>query len=183
MDSSDFERYYNEFRDKIYSYLYYRCGRNKALAEDLTSEVFMKALEKFHTYKRDKSFKSWIFTIAHNHLVDHYRSSRTTVDLDRLENLIVSDGDVKSTLMKRIAAEQVRELLKHVNDEEREILLMRYHIELPMKDIADIVDRSEGNVRVIIHRALAKLQKQYSITFACLSMAYILAFLTHFFPL
>ncbi|MDF2379684.1 MAG: RNA polymerase sigma factor [Candidatus Gracilibacteria bacterium] len=179
-DYSEFEGYYNEYKDSIYSYLYYRSGRNNALAEDLTSEIFMKALQKFDSYQPDKSFKSWIYAIAHNHLIDHYRKNRTTVDLTAVENIIESESDdVKSMLNRRIASEQMTELLQHVSDEEREILLMRFHQGLPTKEIADIVDRDDGNVRVIIHRALAKLQKQYASTFACIVIS-ILVFSLHF---
>lgn len=171
MESPTFEDYYNEFKHAIYSYLYYRCGRNRELAEDLTSEIFIKALEKFHTYDPEKKFKSWIFTIAHNHLIDHFRQQRTTVDLETVENIIEGDTeDVKQILNQRIAAEQVTELLDKVSDEEKEILLMRYHQGMPIKNIADLVDREEGHVRVIIHRALAKMQKQYGVLFTSMML-------------
>lgn len=179
MQPSAFEAYYHEYKHRIYSYLYYRSGRNRELAEDLTSEIFLKALEKFSTYQEDKSFKSWIFTIAHNHLIDHFRKTKTTVDLADVENVLSADDDqVKSLLERRIAHEQLGQILDSVSDEEREILLMRYHQGLPTKQIADIVDREEGNVRVIIHRALSKLQKQYLALFPLLSLLFLFSYVT-----
>ena len=201
MDFSEFQAYYEQYKDKIYSYLYYRSGRNKALAEDLTSEVFLKALEKRNTFQKEgvarravrsvpaggggakdaepvKSseilsgaasssplrggFQAWIYAIAHHHLIDHFRKNRTTVNLDELENVIEADTDPKSSLIRRVAAEEVEELLQEVSDEEKEILLMRYHQDLPLADIADIVERPEPTVRVIIHRALGRLRNKYA---------------------
>ena len=166
MKYPDFEAYYNEYKHKIFSYLYYRSGKNRMQAEDLTEEVFLKALEKFDRYNPEMSFKSWIYSIAHNHLIDHYRKERTTVDLSDLENVLESDLDPKSSIIKRVAAEEVEELLKHVSDEEKEILLMRYFQDLPLKDIADITDRPEPTVRVIIHRAFSKLRAKYASLYA-----------------
>lgn len=173
MNPSEFEVYYDQYKHKIYSYLYYRSGKNKELAEDLTSEVFMKALEKFESYKKDSSFQSWIYAIAHNHLIDHFRKDKSTVDLEVVENILESDGDARSSLMRRVAAEQVQELLSYLTDEEREIVLLRYHSDLPMQDIADIVGKPDTTVRVVIHRALSKLRKRYAVIYA----SFILAFL------
>ncbi|MGE3279116.1 MAG: RNA polymerase sigma factor [Candidatus Altimarinota bacterium] len=167
MNYPEFEAYYDQYKHKIYSYLYYRSGRNKELAEDLTSEVFMKALEKFESYKPDSSFQSWVYAIAHNHLVDHFRKDKgAKVDLDEVENILESDGDARSSLMKRVASEEVQELLSYLSDEEREIVLLRYQQELPMQDIADIVGMPDSTVRVVIHRALAKLRKRYAVIYA-----------------
>lgn len=161
MEPSDFAVYYDQYKDKIYSYLFYRTGKNRQLAEDLASEVFLKALEKFHTYRTDSSFQSWIYAIAHNHLVDHFRKTRTTVDLEDVENVLAGESDPKSILVKRVAAEQVTEMLEYLSDEEKEIILMRYHADMPMKDIADIVDKPDATIRVTLHRSLAKLRKRY----------------------
>lgn len=163
---SDFEKYYDAYKHKIFNYLFYRSGKNRAIAEDLTGDVFLKALEKFQSYKPDQSFQAWIYAIAHNHLVDYYRKGRTTVDLAALENVIESDIDPRSSLMKRVAAEEVQELLQHLVDEEKEIILMRYLQDLPLKEIAEIVDRPEPTVRVIVHRAFAKLRSKYATLYA-----------------
>lgn len=172
MEAVDFESYYDQYKHKIYSYLYYRSGRNKELAEDLTSEVFLKALEKFDSYKPDSSFQSWIYAVAHNHLVDYFRKNKPAqVDIEDVENLLESGSNAKSTLLKRVAAEQVEQMLMHLTDDERDMLLLRYQQDLPMKDIAEILDKEDTTVRVTIHRALAKLKKRYASLYACLLIA------------
>ncbi len=163
MQFSDFQAYYDQYKHKIFSYLYYRSGRNKAVAEDLTADVFLKALKKFDSYNPERSFQAWIFAIAHNHLIDHFRKDRTTVNLDDVENIVESSSDAKSSLSRRVATEEVEQLLQALSDEEKEILLMRYHQELAMKDIADTVGRPEPTVRVIVHRAIEKMRKQYAV--------------------
>ncbi|MDP2691514.1 MAG: RNA polymerase sigma factor [bacterium] len=168
MDYSDFERYYHEYKHKIYSYLYYRSGRDKALAEDLVSEVFLKALEKFHTFVEEKSFQSWIYAIAHNHLIDHFRKNKMKkVDLEAMENVLEAEQDTQVMLRKRITAEHVGELLGYLSDVEREIILLRYHQGLPLKAIADIVDMTETGLRVRVHRALGKMRKKYEVMSGC----------------
>lgn len=168
MDHDSFEKYYDQYKHKIYSYLFYRCGRNRELAEDLTADVFVKALEKFHMYNPSFPFHSWLYSITHHHLIDFFRKTRTTVDLAAVENTVEGKADSTEMLDRRIAAEDVEKLLEMVSDEEREILLMRYFQELSMRDISDIVSRPEPTVRVIINRALAKMRNHFFIFFLCL---------------
>ncbi len=161
MEPDQFEKYYDQFKHKIYNYLYYRSGRNAELAEDLTSEVFMKAFEKFHTYKPDSSFQSWIYAIAHNHLIDFFRKNKPTADIEPLENVLKSDADVTDVTQKRFAKEQIAEMIQILSPDERDMLLMRYHQDMSTKEIAEIVDKPDSTVRVTIHRSFAKLKKQF----------------------
>lgn len=174
---ADFLPHYDQYKHKIFSYLYYRCGRNKEIAEDLTSEVFLKALEKFYTFKKDSSFQSWIYAIAHHHLIDYFRkeSGKETVDLEEVDNLLMAEDDVKSALTRRVAAEEVEMLLSHLSDEEREILLLRYHDDLPMKDIAESVGKPEPTIRVTIHRALMKLRNRFAAIYASYFITFFLS--------
>jgi len=150
MQYADFEQHYDQFKHKIYTYLYYRSGKNKELAEDLTSEVFMKALEKFHTYRKDSSFQSWIYAIAHNHLIDYFRKNKPIVDMEDVKNILHGDTDSRSVLTKRIASEQVSHLVMFLTDTERDVVLLRYQQQLPMKAISEITDKGEATVRVIL---------------------------------
>ncbi len=84
-----FKHYYKEYFDKIYRYIYFRVGRDKDLAEDLTSEVMLKAYENFDSFDPLKSFSTWIYSIAHNYLVDFYKKKRIEqVDLEDSKNKI-----------------------------------------------------------------------------------------------
>ena len=75
----EFQTLYWRFKDKIYNYFYYRTGFNKSVAEDLTSTVFLSALEHFDSYDKSRPFQPWIFRIAHNLLVNHYRQTKPQI--------------------------------------------------------------------------------------------------------
>ncbi|TAL19526.1 sigma-70 family RNA polymerase sigma factor, partial [Patescibacteria group bacterium] len=74
MNPEKFRKFYETHFNKIYRFVLFRVG-NRELAEDLVSEIFVKALKAFPSYDESRSRSSWIFTIARNHLINHYRSS------------------------------------------------------------------------------------------------------------
>ena len=76
-----FLRYYNEYKDKIYTFFLYRVNFNCEQAEDLTADVFLKAFRKFDTFDRARSFQAWIYTIARNHLYNYYRQAGRELEL------------------------------------------------------------------------------------------------------
>ena len=88
-----FKHYYCQYKDKIFTYFYYRVNFNQALAEDLTSDVFIKALKAFKRFEADKSFQAWIYAIARNHLINHYRVATREVQLELI--LEVPDESLK----------------------------------------------------------------------------------------
>ena len=73
---SEFERFYRENIDRIHRYIFFRVGRNRDVAEDLVSEIFMKAHKAFDTFDEKVSKSAWIYRIAHNHLANHYRDQK-----------------------------------------------------------------------------------------------------------
>lgn len=152
-----FGELYEQYVRKIYDFIYYKT-HHKETAEDLTSQTFFKALEKIHTFKPDRgSFNTWIYQIARNTVTDHYRQSKTTLNIDDIWDLS-NDDDVERDADTRLQLEKVHQHLGKLKPELREILLLRLWNDLPFKDIADIVGKSEANCKMIVHRALGKLQ-------------------------
>src|SRR6056297_1297796 len=76
--------FYKQYSNKIYNYFFYRVNFNDEVAEDLTSEVFLKAYKHFDSFDQSQSFQAWIFSIAHNHLANYYRDSKIHFSLDQL---------------------------------------------------------------------------------------------------
>lgn len=149
--------YYNEYKNKIYTYLWYRVGFNDHVAEDLTSEVFIKALKKFADFDQDKSFQAWIYAIARNHLINHYSKSGREVDLEQ------SNATAVDEIYKFEVKNQVSEILKKINalkGYHRDVLLMRFVDELDNSEIAVLLNKDEGAVRTQISRALNELRKK-----------------------
>ena len=154
-----FQTYYDQYLDKIYNYLFYRTGYNKALAEDLCSAVFLKALENFTTFDEEKStFQSWIYTIAHNHLVDFYRAKKQEVQLEEIENVLGEEPDFTSQLSQKAEIQKVLSMIKVLPENYKEILTLKSVQELSNTEIAQITGKSAVTIRVTLHRALNALK-------------------------
>lgn len=158
-----FISYYNTYFEKIYRYIFFRSGRDRALAEDLTSEVMLKAYEHFEDFDHSKNFSVWIYRIAHNHLVDYYKKAKKElVAIEDVENELKKDDRIAEKLDDKLSIAQVETVLEMLPEQQKEIILMKYFQELSHKEIADIMDMTEAHVRVQAHRALKTLQKQLS---------------------
>ncbi len=152
-----FISYYEKYKDKIYLYFLYRVNFNRDTAEDLTSEVFLKALKSFENFDHNRSFQAWIYAIAHNHLVNYYRTAKREVELT--ENIFSTKEDIKKIEVNY----ELDLVLKEINgleDSDKEILLMRFVDELTNPEIADLLDKEEGAIRTKISRSLDKLRKK-----------------------
>lgn len=158
MNKTDFKRFYKKHVDAVYRFVFFRVGMNKEVAEDLTSEIFMKALRAFAAYDPKKSESAWIHTIARNHLKNHYRDQKKTEDLDDFQ--IGYDG-VKA----EEEIDEIRELkgqLAKLEKKDRRLLEMKYVQGYKYREIAEILKKSTGAVRVEAHRALKKLKQLYA---------------------
>ncbi len=161
-DLDAFAPLYDIFVDAIYRYVFYRV--NSADAEDLVETVFLKVWEKLHQYKQKKnrSFSSWIFRIAHNLVVDHYRSSKEKhveelsvqiPDLNRQHNPIrVTQGILDNDSLKKAIAK--------IKKQYRDIVVYKFINELSNKEIAEILGKSEGSLRILQFRALKALKRE-----------------------
>jgi len=150
-----FTSYYNEYKDKLYTYILYRVNFNRANAEDLLSEIFLKAYKNFESFNQDKPFKSWIYKIARNHLINFYRDTKIELELTdmQIEKIItLKDVDVK------IDAEKVMKKIYQLDDYSRDVLIMRYINEFDNQEIAEILGKNENAIRTQISRALNKIK-------------------------
>jgi RNA polymerase sigma-70 factor (ECF subfamily) len=154
---ADFLGYYNQYKDKIYTYLWYRVGFNQALAEDLTSEVFIKALKNFDSYDQDRPFQAWIYKIAQNHLINHYKTAQRETELvDSIESPRLEHEAIET----KLELERVMGHICELDQYHQEVLLLRYVDCLDNREIAAVLDKEEGAVRTQISRALEELRKR-----------------------
>lgn len=154
-NTKSFIGYYDQFKNKIYNYLLYRTGFDRELAEDLTSEVFIKAFKNFDSFDEAKQFQSWIFTIARNHLINHYKASKKTVPIADVEQtLSIQPEDVGQLL----EVTRIIEIIGTMDDSDKDPLLLRYVDDLTNQEIAEVLDKEEGAVRTQISRSLVKLR-------------------------
>lgn len=143
-----FEAYY----DRIYSYALFRV-QSIADAEDIASNVFLKAAEHIDLYDAGKaSVSTWLFTIAQNTVKDHYRTRHTTVSEDEIEELPAGDDPEQRVLANERAKELYAAIAK-LDERQRDIVLMRYYGGMSSKEIAAVLKLSETNAETILSRA------------------------------
>ncbi len=149
--------YYRQYKNNVYNYFYYRVDFNRSIAEDLTSEVFIKALASFDNFDQTRSFQAWIYRIAHNHLANYYRTVNREVDLTDVYPL--TDNYPKK-LEVSLELERIIKLIRDLEPYYREVLLLRYVDELDNNEIAEVLEKDEGAVRTQVSRALALLREE-----------------------
>ncbi len=158
MNQADFKRFYQQHVDSVYRYLFFRVSMNREVAEDLTSEVFMKALKAFASYDPKISESAWIHTIARNHLKNYYRDKKITEDID--DFTLGYDGNRNEEELDEIR--ELRGNLAKLEKKDRQLLEMKYIQGFKYKEIGTILKKSTGAVRVEAHRALKKLKSLYA---------------------
>ena len=162
LKKAEFEKFYNTHVDKVYRFVYFRIGGDKALAQDLVSEIFIKALEHFADYDQKKSNSAWVFTIAKNHLANYWRDKKPTSSLPEDEAESNDDFWLKSAInlaKKDAAKRQIAELLDTLDENTREIVTFHYLFGYSYAEIAGMKDMSETAVKVAAHRAIKKLSE------------------------
>ncbi|MBI2625230.1 MAG: RNA polymerase sigma factor [Candidatus Nealsonbacteria bacterium] len=160
----EFSNIYDKHVSQIYRFIYLKVSSND-IAEDLTSEVFLRAFEAFRGKKRDiENVSAFLYQIARNLVVDHYRD-KAQAQFVSTDYVILKDQrpgvEEKAALGSDL--EVVKSAMAGLKDEYREILVLHYLDDLSVKEVAKIVDKSEDAVRVTIHRALQALKEQFSV--------------------
>lgn len=150
---------YDCYHDRIYRHVYYRVARSED-AEDLTQQVFLRAWRAIGRYRQTGSpFVAWLFTIAHNEIVSFYRRQKPTSSLDDEVGDWPSDERLEGIAEVRLEHERVRRAMMRLKPEQQQVLAMRFLESLEYRDIAAALGKSEGNIRVIQHRAIERLRQ------------------------
>jgi RNA polymerase sigma-70 factor (ECF subfamily) len=153
MTGAVFEEYY----PRIYNYVYYRV-MNKETAEDITSEIFCKAIKKKKSYDPARaSYATWLFTIARNCVLNYYRAKKIEISLDVCGD-IAQDSFLDDDLIKDEEFKRLHELLKTLTERERCVIALRFWGGFSYAEIAAEMDLTEKNVGVILSRTIAKLK-------------------------
>ncbi|ABO49887.1 RNA polymerase, sigma-24 subunit, ECF subfamily [Desulforamulus reducens MI-1] len=156
-----FEELYDRYFEPVNRYLRYRMD-SAWDADDLTTTVFMKALENFSKYRAEGPFSGWLFRIAHNVYVDYIRGRREYATNDvMLELAAGSDDGPEETVLQGEEITRLRQLLKGLSPDYRDVVSLRYAAELRFVQIAEVLGKSESAVRMLHHRAIKQLRQRY----------------------
>lgn len=161
-DKDAFAQVYDEYSQSIYRYIYFKVS-DQHIAEDLTGNVFLKCWEYIKDDKKKvDNIRSFLYSVAHNLVIDYYRSKKETVDLASAEQL---KDETKLPLDLQISANQAtQKLIKSLAtlpDDYNDIITLHYIEEYSVREIAQILGKKENNIRVILHRALKSLKEKY----------------------
>jgi len=152
----DIEALYAQYSNKVMGYIHARV-RNRADAEDLCADVFEKVQRKLGDFDPSKaSVSTWIFTITRNTVIDHYRRSKPSEELD--ENLS-DDTEPDEGLLSSETLSELAGALRALPEELRDLIVLRYYDGKPLTEVAEIMGLSYGAVKLRHQSALAKLRK------------------------
>lgn len=164
-DAGAFGRLYESYADPIYAFIYYKT-HHRETAEDLTSRVFMKALEHIGSLTpAERAFRPWIYTIARNAVIDHYRTRREHADISDAWD-IAGDDDIPRDAELRMRLATVQEYLKQLDPVQRDIVLLRVWQDLPYEQIAAIVGKTPDNCKMIFSRVVRRMRADLAVLLA-----------------
>lgn len=158
-DEEAFARLYDGYVERIYRFVYFRTSDDTA-TEDLVSQVFLNAWQNLDRYKTGSSpFIAWLYAIARNLVIDHYRSKRETVPLEEAAALPSDLQSPDEEVQLRFDLEAMRDALQSLSADQQQVLVLKYIAGLPNENIARIMNKREGTIRGLQMRGLQVLAK------------------------
>jgi RNA polymerase sigma-70 factor (ECF subfamily) len=156
-DKEAFGDLYEMHLEELYRYIYYRVSP-KEDAEDLTEQVFLKAWEGLSAYRGDASFKAWLYRIARNAVVDHYRVRKDDTPLDDKLSLADKKAQPEELMLAQDRATRLIEAISGLSPLHQDVIVLRFINGHSTKEMAEILERNIGVVRVLQHRALKSMR-------------------------
>jgi RNA polymerase sigma-70 factor (ECF subfamily) len=160
-DRDALEELYLLHFDRIYSYLHMSVG-NRHDAEDLTTQVFVKMLESIGKFRwRSAPFSAWLFRIAHNLAMDHFRANRRWQPEEEVPEPDPGEGSAaEEEAFESIGRQSMLQLIEKLSREQQQVLTLKFVFNFSNSDAATILDKTDGAIKSLQHRALASLQRQ-----------------------
>ena len=158
-DTEAFGRLYDIYADRIYRHIYYRTASVED-ARDMTQEVFTRAWQVLPKYKKSSTpFLGWLFTISHNRVIDYYRTRKDHAYLDFEVSVDTLESSPERAAEASLDSRMVRRAILQLPEDQQRVILMTFIDGFEYSEVAAALNKSEGNVRVIVHRALKKMRE------------------------
>jgi len=159
-DKESFGVLYDKYITRIYKYIYYKTHHTET-AEDLTSLTFTSAFQNidlFSENKGDGNFNAWLYQIARNKVTDYYRKKKIDYNIEDAWDL-ASNENIEMDTDHKIKIEQVKEYLKNLTTEQRDIVIMRIWQQMSYKEIANVLGKSDNSCKMAFSRIINQLRK------------------------
>ncbi|MBC8264658.1 MAG: sigma-70 family RNA polymerase sigma factor [Anaerolineales bacterium] len=158
-DPSAFAALYERYHQDIYNYIYYRTA-SEPVAEDLTSDVFLKALESIDSFTfRGIPFSAWLFRIAKNMMSEYFRGKAKTIETTFEEETLPSEGQADDALEAKLTQQRLARAIGDLTEDQQQVIVLKFVDGFSNTDIAQILDKSEGAIKSLQHRALGALNR------------------------
>jgi len=158
-----FSKIYDKYIDKIYRFIFLKVS-SQEIAQDLTSETFLRGWESFKNGTKIENPQAFLYRIARNLVTDHYREKgRTQVVSAEYASIVDPRINLEERANLNSDLEEIKRGLVKIKDEYQDVIIYRYLNELSIPEIAKVMDKSEGTVRVLLHRALKSLKNEVNL--------------------
>jgi RNA polymerase sigma-70 factor (ECF subfamily) len=158
-DEAALGKLYDQYAPRIYAYIYRRVG-NAHLAEDLTGDVFVRVMQAIQAERFwHTSFQAWLYRIAHNLVVDHYRRQPPATELELDERLVAAEDDPISAVTERLSNQRLCAVISRLTPDQQQVLALRFGEEMKAREVAEVMGKSVGAIEALQHRALAALRR------------------------
>jgi RNA polymerase sigma-70 factor, ECF subfamily len=157
-DGEAFSELYEACVERVYRFIFFRVT-DVQVAEDLTSQVFLKAWQNLGRYRPHGPFLAWLYAIARNTVIDNYRTRKQTVSLDEAAPLAAQDDKLDEQVQFEFEMKSVQAAMQHLTHDQQEVITLRFIADYETAEIAKQMGKSEGAVRALQMRALQALAR------------------------
>jgi RNA polymerase sigma-70 factor (ECF subfamily) len=149
---------YERYQRGIFRFIYYRVG-DLHTAEDLTSEVFLRMIEKLPNYSgHSVTFQAWLFQIARNLSIDHYRKSSIRKNVQLMDDFPEGGDGPLEMVSKELTSEKLYHALVQLPENQRDVIVMRFIVGMPVREVAQALHKSDNSIKGLQRRALQSLR-------------------------
>ncbi len=165
MTGFDTDRIYRDYKDKVTGYVHNKIN-DWDMVEDLVADIFVKIYENIDKFDPAKaSLSTWIFTITSRTVTDYYRTRHVTSEIPSengeeglMPDSLVDDRDMDTGLIREEQLETLADALQALKERERDLVILHYYKGLTLKEVADIMEMSYANAKIVHKKALEKMR-------------------------